>query len=90
MKLSRKVALHAALLGATALTLLVPAYAQQETDPTWYDPWAKPAVHATQADTAVSKKPHIVRSADAARPKVKKEVKAQAPRGTERAALIRK
>jgi hypothetical protein len=90
MKLSRKLALHAALLGATALTLLVPAYAQQETDPTWYDPWAKPAAHATQTETAVSRKPHMVRSANAARPKEKKDVKAQEPRGTERAALIRK
>jgi len=31
--------LEAALLAAT-LVPAIPAYAQQEVDPTWYDPWA--------------------------------------------------
>jgi hypothetical protein len=44
MKFFKKVRLNEALLAAlTLLLLLVPAYAQQEMDPTWYDPWAKPS-----------------------------------------------
>jgi hypothetical protein len=33
---------------ATLLVLLIPAYSQQEVDPTWYDPWtvaSKATVH---------------------------------------------
>jgi len=30
---------RALLVVMTMLTLLVPAYSQQEIDPTWYDPW---------------------------------------------------
>jgi hypothetical protein len=44
MKFFKKVRLNETLLAAlTLLMLLVPAYAQQEMDPTWYDPWAKPS-----------------------------------------------
>lgn len=44
MKFFKKVRLHETLPAALALLmLLVPAYAQQEMDPTWYDPWAKPS-----------------------------------------------
>src|SRR5882762_7595957 len=44
MKLFRRFVLNETLLGAmTVLMLLVPSYAQQETDPSWYDPWAKPS-----------------------------------------------
>lgn len=42
------------LLTAFALLmLLVPAYAQQEMNPTWYDPWAKPS-----PAVAAQAKPH--------------------------------
>lgn len=46
MKHFRKAVLHETLLGAmTVLMLLVPCYGQQETDPSWFDPWApNPAV----------------------------------------------
>ena len=37
MKLSRAIALLALM---TLPTMVVSAFAQQETDPTWYDPWA--------------------------------------------------
>ncbi len=48
---------------ATLLMLLIPAYSQQEVDPTWYDPWtvaSKATVHHLQeerkADLAHRKK----------------------------------
>jgi len=44
MKFFKKSRVNQTLLAAlTLLILLVPAFAQQETDPTWYDPWAKPS-----------------------------------------------
>src|SRR5260370_36388437 len=39
------------LFGAIFTILLLPAYGQQEVDPTWYDPWAGPTtavVHPAQ------------------------------------------
>lgn len=45
MNLARILALNRHLLAVAAiLTLLVPAYSQQEVAPTWYDPW-KAASH---------------------------------------------
>ena len=35
-------AFMAMLLGAIFTILLLPAYGQQEVDPTWYDPWPAP------------------------------------------------
>jgi hypothetical protein len=58
---SRVPAFIAMLSGAIFTILLLPAYGQQEVDPTWYDPWASPtaaavppaqppaAVHSSQA-----------------------------------------
>jgi hypothetical protein len=44
MKFFKRVQRNETLLAAlTLLMLLVPAYAQQEMDPTWYDPWAQPS-----------------------------------------------
>ena len=44
MKFFKKFRLNEALLATlTLLMLLAPAFAQQEMDPTWYDPWAKPS-----------------------------------------------
>ena len=41
MKLSRMIAPKSLLLAVFAFPgLLMPAFAQQEVDPTWYDPWA--------------------------------------------------
>ena len=49
MTLFRKFVLHETLLGAiTVLVLLTPSNGQQETDPSWYDPWAKPTATAAR------------------------------------------
>jgi len=39
---SRVLASMAMLFGAIFTILLLPAYGQQEVDPSWYDPWAAP------------------------------------------------
>jgi len=55
---SRKVlAFMAVVLGAMLTTMLLPAYAQQEMDPTWYDPYA---VHDAAAKAAASTTPAAV------------------------------
>jgi hypothetical protein len=42
-KLVQRIAMNALLLPVIVmLALLVPAYSQQEINPTWYDPWAGP------------------------------------------------
>lgn len=44
MKFFKKFRLNETLLATfTLLMLVAPAVAQQEMDPTWYDPWAKPS-----------------------------------------------
>lgn len=43
---SRVPAFIAMLFGAIFTILLLPAYGQQEVDPTWYDPWAAPSTAA--------------------------------------------
>jgi len=44
MKFFKKFRLNETLLATlTLVMLLAPAFAQQEMDPTWYDPWAKPS-----------------------------------------------
>lgn len=53
---SRVPAFIAMLCGAIFTILLLPAYGQQEVDPTWYDPWAAPttaAVHPAQPPAVV-------------------------------------
>lgn len=53
---SRVPAFMAMLLGAIFTILLLPAYGQQEVDPTWYDPWAAPntaVVHPSQPPAVV-------------------------------------
>jgi hypothetical protein len=40
---SRVLASMAILLGAIFTIFLLPAYGQQEVDPTWFDPWAAPS-----------------------------------------------
>lgn len=41
-------ALVAMLFGAMVATLSLPAYGQQEVDPTWFDPWAAPNTAVVQ------------------------------------------
>ena len=45
------------LLGATFTILLLPAYAQQEVTPSWYDPWAAPS--ATARRSRVAARPRV-------------------------------
>ena len=50
-------ALITMLLGLMLTVLLLPAYAQQEISPVWFDPWAAPNTAAAQsAKPAVSAK----------------------------------
>jgi hypothetical protein len=52
----RALAFSAMLFGAIFTILLLPAYGQQEVDPTWYDPWAAPntaVVHSSQPPAVV-------------------------------------
>jgi len=39
----------ATLLGAMVTIMLLPAFGQQEVDPTWYDPWGTPNTAVVQA-----------------------------------------
>lgn len=60
----RVLASMAMLLGAIFTILLLPAYGQQEVDPTWYDPWAAP-------NTAVvppSRPPAVVHTSHSSQP----------------------
>ncbi|MGB9236757.1 MAG: hypothetical protein WCC04_20300 [Terriglobales bacterium] len=56
---SRGVFAHIAMMLATIFVMfLIPAYGQQEVDPTWYDPWAPPkaaVVQTAQTPTATAK-----------------------------------
>ena len=60
MKLSRMIAPKSLLLAVFAFPgLLMPAFAQQEVDPTWYDPWAAApkTAHPLQTKTGHRAKP---------------------------------
>jgi len=64
-------------------TMVVPAFGQQDTDPTWYDPWApglvKPAAPA-QTQAPVTKKETKTTNTAIAQHKIKKSAPDQAPR----------
>jgi hypothetical protein len=79
MKLSRVIALAAAMM----LPMVVPAFGQQETDPTWYDPWASQAVRPAAAKAVEAQKQPKVKVVAATQPKVKKQLKAQTPRSAD-------
>jgi hypothetical protein len=54
--------LKAALVGAIAAPVLaIPSFAQQEVDPTWYDPWAtlSPAARLVPSAPAPSTTPKL-------------------------------
>ena len=71
---SRVPSFIAMLSGAIFTILLLPAYGQQEVDPTWYDPWAAPntavvhpsqppaVVHSSQSPVATDRHQQTVRS----------------------------
>jgi hypothetical protein len=85
MKLSRVFALLALM---TLLTMVVPAFAQQDTDPTWYNPWAptfvKPAT--PQQTPAAKKETKVARTTTTAvaQHKIKKSVRDQGQHQPER------
>jgi hypothetical protein len=74
----RALASSAMLLGSILTILLLPAYGQQEVDPTWYDPWAAPhaavaypsqppaVVHASQSPVATHRYQQMVTSVPSA------------------------
>src|ERR1700751_1649106 len=82
MALSRGTLLKAALLGTMALPMLtIPALAQQEVDPTWYDPWSsapKAAAQSTQPKATEAKRQHKMTTGAAARPKTRNQIQAKA------------
>lgn len=85
MKTLRTALLHSLLLTA----MFVPAFAQQEMDPTWYDPWANP--HATAAPAAKAASPRKLRKASAdirSQGKIKKAAQRREPRDTARVQLV--
>jgi hypothetical protein len=84
MKLSKVIALKGTLLGAMALQMLmIPAYGQQEVDPTWYNPWAATSKAAAQFTQAKSAEYKSQRTASAERLKSKKQARAKVPRHIE-------
>jgi hypothetical protein len=82
MKLSRALALLALM---TLPTMVVSAFAQQETDPTWYDPWAPVIARpVTPLPKPVAKKETTATTTYVAQHKVKKTVRDQAQPQPER------
>lgn len=69
MKIARGMMMKAALLATLALPILtVPAFGQQEVDPTWYNPWPnanKPAAQQEKAKPAASNNDKQARKAKA-------------------------
>ena len=94
MKLSRVIVLKAAWLGAMALPmLLVPAYGQQEIDPTWYDPWpaaTKTTAQPRPAKSADLKNHRKVNAASVQQHKSKQHAHASHPAGQMQAMLSTK
>lgn len=84
MKFCRAIALMALM---TLPTMVVPAFGQQDTDPTWYDPWApklvKPAA-PTQTPSAKKETKVTTTTTAVAQQKAKKSVRDHAPHQPER------
>lgn len=63
-------ALIAIPFGAMVTTVSLPAYSQQEVDPTWYDPWAARntvVLHSSQPQVAIHRHQRMVKSVSSAR-----------------------
>jgi hypothetical protein len=82
MKLLNQCMVKETLFGAmSVLLLMVACSAQQETDPSWYDPWANPnpaAARTAQGYAAHAPNPQVVRAKAMDAPK--KPVDKRAPR----------
>ncbi len=68
---SRILASAAIMLGAIFTVLLVPAYGQQEVDPTWYDPMPNTATAQPAQAAAVVHAPQVTVSHDGQQVKAK-------------------
>jgi len=81
MKFFKKSRVNQTLLAAlTLLMFLVPAFAQQETDPTWFDPWAKPSPAVARKATPRKVRPANSRLKSSQAPEARKrEIRALAP-----------
>jgi hypothetical protein len=69
----RKVLAWMALLFGVMVTTLLPAYGQQEVNPTWFDPWPGPSAAVAQSSArspqpraAIHRHQRVVRSVSAA------------------------
>jgi hypothetical protein len=91
MKLSRMIVPKGVLVAMLAFPgLVLPAFAQQEVDPTWYDPWAaapKAAAHPVEARTEQKKTARKLRMASAPKEKQPTPVRGNAPHRTQQAVL---
>jgi hypothetical protein len=70
IRLGRIMALTATLFAAMITTLPLPAYGQQEVDPTWYNPWAAPsavAVHPAQQSVTIHRRAAVVKPVSSVR-----------------------
>jgi len=77
----RILALITVLFGVMVATL--PAYGQQEVDPSWHDPWAAPstvAVHSAQPQKAIRRQQRAVRPVSAGQRTAKLRAKQVAAR----------
>ena len=66
----RVLALIATLFAAMVTVFMLPAFGQQEVDPTWYNPWADAntaAVHSTKPRAAIHRHQGKVKSVSSAR-----------------------
>lgn len=92
MKYSKWIALKTMMFAAIALpTLTFTAYAQQETDPSWYDPWAtatKTAVHPARPKATAENRTVRKVSSPGERAKGKKQMRVQAARRTDQRSLV--
>ncbi len=66
----RVLVLTATLFAAMVTTLPLPAYGQQEVDPTWYNPWAAPTaavVHPARPLVTIHRRTAVVKPVSSVR-----------------------
>ena len=79
----RRVPAFLAMLFGAIFMMLLPAYGQQEMDPTWYDPWGAPnavTVQASHPQVATAKHHAKVKGVSSLRVAGKSQVKKSATR----------
>ena len=88
MTLSKKTLLNAVLLTTLGVPML--SFAQQEVDPSYYDPWAPSikVVARANAKPTESSKPRKVNSASTARPKTRKQTRSEQARRADQTATM--